>query len=77
MFLGNYNNLSLYLGDVSEVEQIVNLGRSGKKLCSNSVVQLQCSLSQCVSNGLHLLLEALQLLIDHGAVDPSDLGLLH
>lgn len=42
----------------------------------NSRIQFQGGLSQCLSDGLHVLLEVLQLLVDHGAEDPLDLGLL-
>ena len=65
-----------YLGDVSEVKQVVCLGWSWKKRGCDGVIQFQGGLSQNVSDGLHLLLKPLQLLINHGTVDALDLGLL-
>lgn len=46
-------------------------------MSGNSGVEFECGLSQNVSDGLHVLLEVLQLLVDHCAEDAPDLGLLH
>lgn len=63
----------MYLGDISEVEEVVYLGWCGKKGCRDSVIQIQSGLSHNLSSRLHFLLKALQPLVDHGAVDAFDL----
>ena len=63
-------------GDIPEVEEVVDLGRRGQELVHNNIVHLYCGLSQHVRNGLHLLVKLHQLLVNHAAKDPLDLGLL-
>lgn len=73
---GRDSNPVSYLGNVSQVEQVVYLGRSRQEIGRNSRVEFKCGLSQNISNWLHILLEVLQFLVDHCAEDASDLGLL-
>ena len=63
--------MELHLGDVSKVEEVVDLSGCGQEALHHSVVHVQGGLGHHVPNGLHLLL-----LVDHGAEYPDDLGLL-
>ena len=64
------------LGDVTQVEEVVDLGWRGQEALHNGVVQLYGRLRHDVANGLHLLLKVLKFLVDHAAKDSLDLGLL-
>ena len=65
-----------YPGDVSQVEQVVYLGGCGQEARHHTVVHLDGGLGHDVADRLHLLLEVLQLLVDHAAKDSLDLGFL-
>ena len=62
--------------DVPEIEEIVDLGWCWQEPADNGLVHLNGGLGHDFTNWLHLLLKVLQLLVDHGAKDPFDLGLL-
>lgn len=64
-----------HLGDVSKVEEVVDLGGGGQEALRHSAVHVQGGLGHHVPNGLHLFLKVLELLVDHGAEYPDDLGL--
>lgn len=68
--------MELHLGDVSKVEEVVDLGGGGQEALRHSAVHVQGGLGHHVPNGLHLFLKVLELLVDHGAEYPDDLGLL-
>lgn len=68
--------MEFHLGDVSKVEEVVDLGWCGQEALHHSVVHVQGGLSHHIPNGLHLFLKVLELLVDHGAKYPDDLGLL-
>ena len=63
-------------GDVTQVEEVVDLGWRGQEALHDGVVQLDGCLRHDVADWLHLLFEVLKLLIDHAAKDSLDLGLL-
>ena len=63
-------------GDIPEVEEVVDLGWRGQELVHNNIVHVYCGLSQHVRDGLHVLVKLHQLLVNHAAKDPLDLGLL-
>ena len=63
-----------HLGDVSEVEQVVYLGGSGEHAVGDVVVDLNGGLRHDVPQWLHILIEVLQLLVDHGTKDALDLA---
>lgn len=65
-----------HLGDVPEVEQVVDFRGRGQEALHHRVVHVQGGLSHHIADGLHLLLEVLQLLVDHGAEYSGDLRLL-
>lgn len=65
-----------HLGDVSKVEEVVDLRRRGQEALYHSVVHIQGGLGHHIPSGLHLFLKVLELLIDHGAEYPDDLRLL-
>ena len=66
-----------YLRDISHVEEVVDLCRSGQHASGDEVVDLDGGLSHEVSQWLHVFVEILQLLVDHSAKYPSDLALLN
>ena len=73
---GAKGQTEFHLGDVSKVEEVVDLGRRGQEALYHGVVHIQGGLGHHIPNGLHLFLKVLELLIDHGAEYPDDLGLL-
>ena len=64
------------LGDVPEVEEVVDFGWSGKHPCGDEVIDVNSSLCHGVAKGLHILVKILQLLVDHGPKDTTDLTFL-
>lgn len=68
--------MEFHLGDVSKVEEVVDLGWCGQEALHHCIVHVQGGLSHHVPNGFHLFLKVLELLVDHGAKYPDDLGLL-
>lgn len=68
--------VAFHLGDVPEVEEVVDLGGCGQEALHHGVVHVPGGLGHHIPNGLHLLLEVLKLLIDHGAKYADDLGFL-
>ena len=65
------------LRDVPEVEEVVYLGGSGQHAGGDGVVDLDGGLGHDVSQGFDVLVEVLQLLVDHCAKDALDLTLLY
>lgn len=65
-----------HLGDIPQVEQVVDLGRCGEEAGHDGIINLDGGLGHHISDRLHLLLEVLQLLVNHGAEDPLDLRFL-
>ena len=68
--------MSAYSGNVSHVEEVVDLSWCWEELLNNSVIHLNGRLSHDISNRLHLFLKILQFLVDHAAKDSLDLRLL-
>ena len=63
-------------GDVTQVEEIVDLSWRGQEAVDDGVVHFNGGLCHDGTNWLHFLLEVLQFLVDHRTKDPLDLRLL-
>ena len=64
------------LGNVPQVEQVVNLGGRGQELVHHRVVDVHGGLGHDVAERLELVVELLELAVDHGAEYAIDLVLL-
>ena len=65
-----------YLGDIPQVEEVVNTGGRGQEAGDNGLVHLNCRLRHNVTNRLHFFFELCQLLVDHTAEYALDLRFL-
>lgn len=65
--------LWIYLGNITEVEEVVDFGRGGQELLDNAVVELNGGLRDDIPKRLHSFLKVLQLLVYHGAKDATNL----
>lgn len=67
---------STYLGDVPEVEEVVYFCRGREHTCGDKIINFNGGLGHDISEGFHILIKVLQLLVDHCAKYPFDLALL-
>lgn len=66
--------MEFHLGEVSEAEEVVDLGWCGQEACTTVLYTSRVASHHILLASLFL--KVLELLVDHGAKYPDDLGLL-